>query len=175
MARSDKHRSKHLTIVSLSYLITYRRILMFKHLLLIATLILSSISAQADTLVISGSFKSAVSAKGIKTVKSQDADSFYLYEDGTFDNYDGETYGTYTRNGNGYVLYIDPESADDSLGDDTYLDDYSSLQFNVKFNKKGSKAKVIMNATLWISNEDGEQVKVKLNTKCNCSVQTTLD
>jgi phage baseplate assembly protein gpV len=149
---------------------------MIKQAFLITALILASFTTQADVLVISGSLKTTLSGKGIKTQKYQERIAYYLYEDGTYISYDGEDSGTYTKNGNSYTLKIDPELLSETLAEDgLYLDDYTSLNAYVKINKKVSKASVSSNIKLWVSDDNGDQIKLGIKQTCKCAVTKIID
>jgi hypothetical protein len=144
---------------------------MIKQALFIAVLILGSISTQADTLVISGSFLSKTTLNGMAE-SDRDRAKIYLYSNGTWAGDDGKVSGKYTHKGNKYVLRWNPNYwpaiyAEASMT----LDKHTPFTQYVELNKSRSKATVKSDFTVWVTDEDDEHYKIRYEDSCKCSVK----
>jgi hypothetical protein len=142
--------------------------------LLLSVFLLST--AQAETLFISGNFKSVISAKGEKPQKDSGYDRLAIYDDGTYSSiYDDLTSGYYSKNGNTYTLsmtnffsYLEDAWAYDDIS----IVSHTPYQMIIKLNKNHTKATVKTNVKLWLNSYYDEKI-VKLSLKFNCKCSAT--
>jgi hypothetical protein len=129
--------------------------------------------AQAETLFITGDFKTIVSAKGVKSQKTSSYTTLALYDDTTFSSSNDTFQGIYQHTGNIYTLSLDDtllNAIGDGLSDqDIYIDNYTPFVMTVKLNKNRTKATVKMNTKLWISSDySDKQKQISIKTSCKC-------